>query len=303
MELRQLEYFVAVVESGSFSQAADRCSVAQSSLSQQIIKLEKELGYPLFERLGRRIAITEYGNILYPRAKSILSDVQHAKHVVMSDHLSDYGSLSIGIIPTLGPYLLYETVSQFKQQYPNVTLEVREDMTQGIIDKLLNAELDLGFVSMPINNKQILTEPLFTEPLYVAMPAKHPLANSQSIDITTLGNTPFIRLSDQNCLADQLDAFCYVQKIDPPTIYHTTQLTSVMEFVRLGLGVSIVPACATATSTNNDLVFKRIEDNALERVIVSARHQGRAETDIAEGFKAILKQTWQQIIDPHHNIN
>ena len=296
MELRQLEYFVAVVETGSFSQAAERCNVAQPSLSQQIIKLEKELGYPLFERLGRRIAITEAGNLLYPRAKSILSDVQHAKHVIVSDYSSAQGSLSVGIIPTLGPFLLYETVTQFKKQYPDVTLEIREDKTQGIINQLLNAELDIGFVSLPIENKQIVTEKLFVEPLYVAIPSDHDLAINATVDIDALGDTPFIRLSDQNCLADQLDAFCYVQKIDPPTIYHTTQLTSVMEFVRLGMGVSIVPACAVATYTGGGLTFKRIADNSLDRVIVSARHHGRAESDISIAFKDILTQTWQSIV-------
>jgi len=296
MELRQLEYFVAVVEVGSFSQAAERCNVAQPSLSQQIIKLENELGYQLFERLGRRIAITEAGNLLYPRAKSILSDVQQAKHLIVSDYSSAQGSLSVGIIPTLGPYLLYETVTQFKKDYPDVTLEIREDMTQGIITQLLNAELDIGFVSLPIDNKQIVTESLFTEPLYIAIPSSHSLATNDSVDIGTLGNTPFIRLSDQNCLSDQLDAFCYVQKIDPPTIYHSTQLTTVMEFVRLGMGVSIVPACAVATYAGDGLVFKRISHNPLDRVIVSARHQGRTETEITTAFKNMLKDVWAQII-------
>ncbi len=295
MELRQLEYFVAVVETGSFSQAAERCSVAQPSLSQQIIKLEKELGYPLFERLGRRIAITDAGNLLYPRAKSILSDVQHAKHSIMSDSSSDRGSLSVGIIPTLGPYLLYETVTQFKQQYPDVKLEIREDMTQGIMNQLLNAELDIGFVSLPIENKQIVTDKLFLEPLYVAVRSDHILAQSQSVDIATLSNTPFIRLSDQNCLSDQLDAFCYVQKIDPPTIYHTTQLATVMEYVRLGMGVSIVPACAVATYHGDGLVFKHISQNSLDRVIVSARHQGRTESEVSKTFTHILKQTWRAL--------
>jgi len=296
MELRQLEYFVAVVESGSFSQAAVRCNVTQPSLSQQIIKLENELGYQLFERLGRRISITEAGDLLYPRAKSILSEVQHAKHAIMSDYSSDQGKLSVGIIPTLGPYLLHQTVTQFNQQYPDVTLQIREDMTQGIIDQLLNAELDIGFVSLPIENKQITTEKLFVEPLYVAIPAKHTLATSQTVDITTLGNTPFIRLSDQNCLSDQLDAFCYIQKIDPPTIYHTTQLTTVLEFVRLGMGASLVPACAVANYAGDGIHFKRITESSLDRVIVSARHHARTETDPSTAFKTILKQTWQKMV-------
>lgn len=295
MELRQLEYFVSVVETESFSKAARRCNVAQSSLSQQIIKLEKELGYQLFERLGRRIAITDAGNILYPRAKSILSDVQHAKHAIISEHSSDHSHLSVGIIPTLGPYLLFEVVTQFKKQYPQATFEVREDVTTNIVDRLLNAELDVGFISLPITNKQIIAEELFIEPLYVAMAAKHPLANNPLTDTTVLSDVPFIRLSDQNCLADQLDAFCYVQKINPQTIYHTTQLTTVLEYVRLGLGVSIVPACAVASHQGNEIIFKRTTQNPLDRVIISARHQGRPKTQISIAFSNLLKQTWHKI--------
>lgn len=296
MELRQLEYFVAVVETGSFSQAADRCNVTQPSLSQQIIKLENELGRQLFDRLGRRIAITEAGSLFYPRARSILSDIQQAKYAVTTDFSLSDSTLSVGIIPTLGPYILYQTVSRFKAAYPDVALHIREDMTNNLIDKLLSAELDVGFVSLPLKNKQITTEKLFVEPLYVVLPADHELASEQTIDIETLGKLPFIRLSDQNCLADQLDAFCYVQKIDPPTIYHTTQLTTVLEFVRLGIGVSLVPACSAATYSGADLVFKRIAQNPIDRVIVTARHRGRAESILSSSFKQFLKDAWQDTV-------
>ncbi|QPC80515.1 LysR family transcriptional regulator [Phototrophicus methaneseepsis] len=296
MELRQLEYFVAIVETGSFSQAAQRCNVAQPSLSQQIMKLENELGQQLFDRLGRSIAVTEAGRLFYPRARSILSEVRQAKYVVTDGYMPAQGSLSVGIIPTLGPYLLYQTVQKFKQTYPDAELQIREDMTDNLVDKLLNAELDVAFVSLPIENKQIITEQLFVEPLYVAIPANHELANEAVIDISTLGHLPFIRLSDQNCLADQLDAFCYVQKIDPPTIYHTTQLTTVLEFVRLGIGVSLIPACSAALYEGGGLVFKRIAHNTLERTIVAARHHGRAESVLSRGFNHFLAEAWRQIV-------
>lgn len=297
MELRQLEYFVAVVETGSFSQAAERCNVAQPSLSQQIIKLEKELDRQLFDRLGRTIAVTESGTLFYPRARAILSDVQQAKYTVTTGYSPSKGSLSVGIIPTLGPYLLYETVKRFKDKYPEATLQIREDMTDGLIDKLLNAELDVGFVSLPIENKQLITEELFIEPLYIAIPATDRLASEPTIDIATLSNLPFIRLADQNCLADQLDAFCYVQKIDPPTIYHTTQLATVLEFVRLGIGVSLVPACSASLYAGDGLAFKRITNNPLDRVIVATRHRGRTESLLSQAFKHCLRETWQEIVE------
>ena len=190
MELRQLEYFVAIVETGSFSQAAERCNVAQPSLSQQIIKLENEFGCQLFDRLGRTIAITEAGRLLYPRARSILSDVRQAKYTIMADYFPARSSLAVGIIPTLGPYLLYHTVRSFKQAYPEASLLVHEDVTDRLIDKLLNAELDVAFVSLPIENKQIATEKLFAEPLYVALASDHDLATKPTIDTDMLSDPP-----------------------------------------------------------------------------------------------------------------
>ena len=296
MEFRQLEYFVAIVETGSFSQAALRCNVAQPSLSQQIIKLEKELNCQLFDRLGRSIAITEAGERFYPRARSILSDVQQAKYAVTEGYSPTKGRLNIGIIPTLGPFLLYQTVNRFKQAFPEATLQIHEDMTNKLVDMLLNAELDMAFVSLPLENKQITTDELFVEPLYMALPANHPLASAYTLDPIYLADLPFIRLSDQNCLADQLDAFCYVQKIDPTTIYHTTQLATVLEFVRMGIGVSLIPACSAALYTGDDLVFKEITQNPADRVIVAARHRGRAASVLAEAFREMLKETWHDVV-------
>lgn len=295
MELHQLEYFVAVVEMGSFSQAAVRCNITQPSLSQQIINLENELGRKLFHRLGRRITITEAGKLFYPRACSILSDVQQAKYALTDGYMPEQSTLSVGIIPTLGSYLLYQTVSRFQATYPDATLQIREDMTNQLIDQLMNAELDVAFVSLPIANKQITTEPLFEEALYLAIPEVHDLASEPTIDAETLRDIPFIRLSDQDCLSDQLDAFCYVQKIDPPTIYHTSHLSTVIELVRLGIGISLVPACSAQAYSNKGLTFRQMV-NPTQRTIVAARHQGREVTMLSTAFSQFLKEAWQDLI-------
>jgi len=297
MELRQLEYFVAIVETGSFNQAAERCHVSQPSLSQQIIKLEKEIGRKLFDRLGRSIALTEVGNVLYPHARSILSEVQQAKYAVTEGYTVDEGSLQIGMIPTLGPYVLHETVKSFQEMYPRVDFGIYEDVTENLIQKLLNAELDVAYMSLPINNKQITTEALFVESLYMAVPANHSLASSDTIETGKLGNIPFIRLSDQDCLADQQDTFCYVQKIDPPKIYHTTQISTVMEFVRLGVGVSLVPICSAALYSGDDVVFRPISNSPAERTIVAARHRGRANSPLIGAFNNCLQNSWRKITD------
>jgi len=295
MELRQLEYFVAVVETGSFSLAAERCNITQPSLSQQIIKLENEIGQQLFNRLGRSILLTEVGKILYPRARSILSDVQQAHAAVTNRYSPAEGHVAIGIIPTLGPYLLRDTIRQFKEAYPDARLIIHEDTTNVLLTKLMNAELDVCYISLPIERQQVVTEECFVEPLYVAIERHHELAAQPSIPAHRLKTTPFIQLTDKNCLSDQLEAFCYVQKIDPPIIYHTTQLATALEFVRLGMGITLIPACAAATYPHDDIRFLTISDNPPGRVIVAARHRARAASLLDRGFTHYFTQTWNSL--------
>lgn len=292
MELRQLEYFVAVVETRSFSLAAERCNITQPSLSQQIIKLESEIGQQLFHRLGRSITLTEVGEILYPHARGILSDIQQAQFAVTSGYSAEEGRVAVGIIPTLGPYLLRETISHFKAQHPDAKLVIHEDTTDVLLEKLMNAELDVCYISLPVDRQQITTERLFVEPLYIAIANQHELAAQPSIPAHLLKTMPFIQLTDKNCLSAQLDAFCYVQEINPPIAYHTTQLATALEFVRLGMGLSLVPACAAATYPNGDIGFLNISDNPPNRVIVAARHRARSTSILDSGFTGSLIYAW-----------
>ncbi len=295
MELRQLEYFVAVVETQSFSLAAERCNITQPSLSQQIIKLENEIGQKLFHRLGRSIMLTAVGEILYPRARSILSDIQQAQFAVTSGYSAEDGRVAVGIIPTLGPYLLRETISHFKTRYPDAELVIYEDTTDTLLDRLMDAELDVCFISLPVNRQQITVERLFVEPLYIAIESQHDLAAMATIPAYLLKTSPFIQLTDKNCLSTQLEAFCYVQAINPPIAYHTTQLATAMEFVRLGMGLSLVPACAAAAYPDDDVKFLNITDNSPNRVIVAARHRARSTSVLDSGFTSSLIQAWNNL--------
>ena len=296
MELRQLEYFVAIVETGSFSKAARRCNVAQPSLSQQIIKLEKTLGQQLFDRMGRSIALTEAGHVLYPQAKAILSGVQQAKFSITEGFSVESGRLSIGILPTLAPYLLRDTVIKFQARFPDVELTVREDTTDRLMDTLLLAEIDVCYVSLPIKNKQIASETLFVEPLLVAISRQNPLAQNGAIRIEKLEASPFIMLHDEHCLSDQTDAFCYAQQINPQVLYKTSQIGTALEFVRLNIGVSLVPACAAAMYPHDDLAFLPILNNPPERAIVAARYEGRAESLLEQTFTAYLTEVWHHLV-------
>ncbi|MEN7974065.1 MAG: LysR family transcriptional regulator, partial [Verrucomicrobiota bacterium] len=126
MEIHQLAYFVAIVETGGFSRAAERCNVAQPSLSQQIKKLENEIGQPLFDRLGRKVVLTDMGKLLLPRARAILEELQGIKVDLPTDIQDGHGTLTVGFIPTIAPFVLPGVIRRFSRQFPNAALEVHE---------------------------------------------------------------------------------------------------------------------------------------------------------------------------------
>ena len=168
MEIHQLTYFVAVAETGSFSRAAERCNVAQPSLSQQIQKLEQELGEPLFDRLPRKVVLTDAGRMLLPRAVNILGDLHDIKHTLNQNTDAGHGLLNVGFIPTIAPFVLPRVIKRFSQELPNARLSVQEDLTEALVRNLVDGKLDVGITSMPIRHRLIRTEELLTEPRLVA---------------------------------------------------------------------------------------------------------------------------------------
>ncbi len=296
MELHQLAYFVAIVETGSFSKAAARSNVAQPSLSQQIIKLEQELGTPLFDRSGRTVSLTDAGTLLYPKAKTILAEVQQAKHALSRQLLGGRGSLAVGIMPTLAPFLIHGTVTAFQQQYPDVELSITEDTTEQLLDRLVNAELDVAYVSEPISNKRVLCEPLFSEALYVAASRSSRVAELPVVESQALSQYPFIMLHDQHCLTAQTESFCYAEQIRPQMFCRTSQLATVLEFVRANIGIALVPECAVAHYDGDDVAFVPIKDNAPRRTIVAARHLSRGDDPLAAAFSQALVGEWRRLV-------
>ncbi|GAB4427645.1 MAG: LysR family transcriptional regulator [Anaerolineales bacterium] len=294
MEIHQLEYFVAIAETGGFSRAAERCNVAQSSLSQQIIKLEKEIGQPLFDRLGRKVALTDVGRQLLPRAHTILQELQNIKVEVQSEVQEGYGTLSVGFIPTIAPFVLPRVIRRFSQDFPNATLEVHEGLTEELIQKLIEVELDVAITSLPINNKLIKTEELLTEPLLVASTQKYDIISRASIQVKELDNFPFIALSEVHCLGEQVQSFCYQQDLDLNIVCHTSQLTTVQNCVALGLGVSLVPYALALSDLSDQILYRPVSDTPPQRKIAAATHAKRHLSFLARQFIEIVKAEYPQ---------
>jgi LysR family hydrogen peroxide-inducible transcriptional activator len=292
MEIHQLTYFVAVAETGGFTRAAERCNVAQPSLSQQIMKLEQELGQPLFERLGRKVVLTETGRMLLPRANAILAELQDIKHGLDQDVDTGQGTLSVGFIPTIAPFVLPRIIHRFRQTFPQAALTVQEDFTDNLIRNLIDGKLDVGIMSLPIHNKLIKTQELLTEPLLVASSRRYDISSRTSIRVKELDDFPFIALSEVHCLGEQVQTFCYQQHVNLQIVCHTAQLSTVQSCIALGLGVSLVPQALALSDPLDEIIYRPVSDVVPQRKIVAATHTGRLPSFLGREFIKMVREEY-----------
>lgn len=289
MEIHQLTYFVAVAETGSFSRAAERCNIAQPSLSQQIQKLEQELGEPLFDRLPRKVVLTDAGRTLLPRAINILSDLHDIKHTLNQNADAGHGLLNIGFIPTIAPFVLPRTIKRFSEEFPNARLTVQEDLTEAIVRNLLDGKLDVGITSMPIHHRLIRTEELLTEPLLVASSKQNDCITRTTIHVKELDDFPFIALSEMHCLGEQVQSFCHRQNLELKIVCDTSQLTTVKNCVEIGLGLSLVPRALALSDTSQQVNYRPLNGAVPQRKIAAATHAERTQSFLAKKFIEIVK--------------
>jgi LysR family hydrogen peroxide-inducible transcriptional activator len=241
MEIHQLRYFVAVADEGSFSRAAAKVRVAQPSLSQQIRKLEAEVGQPLFDRLPRSVVLTEAGHCLLDYARQILASIGDARRCV--DELKDQvaGKLAVGAIPTIAPYVLPGLVVTFQKHYPEVILEIVEDVTDGITRRIEAGELDVALASTCRPSPSLRRESLGTEPLLALVPEEHPLAKKDLVDFDDLKSQRFLLLHEMHCLSQQVNHLLESRRLRPEIALAGSQLSTIANMVAASIGISIVP--------------------------------------------------------------
>jgi LysR family hydrogen peroxide-inducible transcriptional activator len=244
MEVHQLRYFCAVAETGSFTRAAAREQVAQPSLSQQIMKLEEELGVRLFDRLGRAVRLTEPGQLFLPRARTILTELRAAKEEVAEKQSTVSGKVSVGVIPTIAPYFLPPRIALFSRKYPQAAITVMEDVTVRLMDRLRGGLVDLAIMALPARGHDLECYPLRTERLFAILPKGHALSRKRSLKMKELRNEPFLLLRDDHCFRDTAIEVCKHARILPQIVFESGQFSSILGMVAAGLGVSIVPEMA-----------------------------------------------------------
>jgi LysR family transcriptional regulator, hydrogen peroxide-inducible genes activator len=287
MELHQLRYFCAVAETGSFSRAAEQSHVAQPSLSQQILKLEDELGARLFDRLSRSVRLTDLGKAFLPRARAVLRELEAAKGDVVERKESVAGPLTVGVIPTIAPYFLPPQLTSFTRQFPQAQLTVVEEITPVLLERLRSSVVDVAILALPIRGHEFDAFPLLTERLFAALPKKHTLASRRALSLRDLRKEPFLLLRDGHCFRDTAVAACDRARLNPQVVFESGQFSSILSMVGTGMGVSIVPEMAI--DKNPSCRYVRIADDEAIRTVGALVLRGRSLTRLHHAFLAHLR--------------
>lgn len=282
MEFHQLRYICAIAETGSFSRAAERCQVAQPSLSQQVLKLEEDLGAKLFDRLGRSVRLTEAGRAFLPHARSILHEMEAARSSV-ADKVGDArGSVAAGVIPTIAPYLMPRYTAAFAKEFPEAKLRLIEATTPRLVEGLRNLSIEVAILALPLRHKDLEWFPIRTEPLFAVVPKDHASAHAKSIALRELRGAPFVMLRDGHCFRDLSIAACAQARVTPRIAFESDQFSSVLGMVAAGMGVSLVPEMAI--DRHAGCRYVRLSDARATRTIVAAVLRGRSFNRVQQAF-------------------
>ena len=290
MEMHQLRYVVAVARTRSFSRAAERCHVSQPSLSQQIQKLEQELGARLFDRMKREVKLTSHGQSFLPRAVRILEEADAAMREVADARSLLRGTVTVGVLPTIAPYLLPSAMATFTENFPGVEIVVQEDTTARLLNLALACEIDFALASPPIRDQRLESKALFSEELVLALPPGHPLTRKRIVSANDLEGEQLIVLKEGHCLADQVLGFCDRQGLHHRISFRSAQLETIQALVRAGLGISLIPAMAAQRDRKTAPDYRSLRSPKPSRQIIVVwprqRPPGRAASEFLKAIPA-----------------
>jgi len=293
MEIHQLRYFLAVARLRSFTRAAEHEHVAQPSLSQQIRKLEDEMGARLFNRLGRSITLTPYGQRFEQRARRVLAELDGARQE-MDEMLGLHrGSLTLGAIPTLAPYLLPAVLASFARAYPGIAVSMREGLTSSLLADLAGGELDLALLRLPVRGAEFVSESLVKEGMLLAVPRRHRLYRRQGRPVTLddLAEERFLLLKDGHCFREDVLQICKRCRVNPNVVFEGGQFDTLVAMVATGAGVTLLPEMARAHYRHSGVGLLEFAPPRPTRTIGLVRAKDQFMTPAVRAFIEHLRKT------------
>jgi LysR family hydrogen peroxide-inducible transcriptional activator len=247
--LKQLRYFNALARHGHFGRAAEACAISQPALSMQIKELEEALGDVLLERNARHVALTKLGEEAAKRVRDILRSIDELEDFARASRDRFVGRLRIGMIPTIAPYLLPKVIENLTRMHPELDIHVRETTTPNLIEELTEGRLDTAIVALPVSEPSLVEVGLFSERFLLVRPATDegtPVPTSE-----TLREMRLLLLEEGHCFRDQALSFCNMQSSPPREVLDASSLTTLVQMVSAGMGVTLIPEMAAAVETRS----------------------------------------------------
>ena len=281
--IQQLEYIVALDNYGSFSQAAVHCHVTQPTLSMQVKKIEEELGTVIFDRSKKPMKATEEGETILAHARMILKEVNVLKEHVAADNGATAGTLNIGIIPTLAPYLVPLFLGDFIRKYPDMKINIKELKTEEITDSIRKERIDFGILATPLREQGIHEHPVFYEKLLAYTDPEIASKYKNRIDITDILKHKIWLLSEGNCFRNQVFNLCAINQLafkDFHLSYESGSVEALMRLVDREGGVTLIPELATLD----------MQDEQLDRLKFISEKNPVREISIILGRRAMKKK-------------
>ncbi|MCA0406215.1 MAG: LysR family transcriptional regulator [Proteobacteria bacterium] len=249
LTLRQLRYFEALARHGHFGRAAEACAISQPALSLQIRDLEEAIGLPLFERASRHVRLTAFGEAFAPRARAILQGVEDLEDFSRSARRELAGRLRLGVIPTIAPYLLPIFIRELTHRFPGIDLHLRETLTPRLLDEVMEGRIDAAIVALPLSEPALTEVALFEENFMLVRPQAQ--ADLPVPDAASLREMRLLLLEEGHCFRDQALAFCDLRSVRPREVLDGTSLSTLVQMVGAGIGVTLIPEMAVAVEARS----------------------------------------------------
>ena len=293
LTLKHLRYLDALARHGHFGRAAEACAITQPALSIQIKELETMLGAPLVERAARQIRLTALGEDFVSRARKILLDVDELEDLVRASTGPLAGRLRLGVIPTVAPYLLPEIIKALSMHFPELELQPREAVTKSLIGNLLDSRLDSAIVALPMSEAALQEFALFEEDFGLVRPPDHadkPVPNPELLQETRL-----LLLEEGHCFRDQALSFCNSTSTQPRQLMEGNSLTTLVQMVSSGMGVTLIPEMALPLETRSaDVSIARFPHPRPKRTIGMVWRKTNPLSDQLMQIGAIVRGVGQQ---------
>jgi LysR family hydrogen peroxide-inducible transcriptional activator len=291
VSLKQLRYFSAVARTRHFGAAAEHCAVSQPALSMQIQELEKELGLQLLERGRKGAGLTASGREIAACAARVLADVRDL--VDKARHLSAgfSGPFRLGAIPSIAPYLLPQLLPLIRTRHPDLDLHLRETQTQRLLDELVDGDLDLVLLALPVDHPGVETLPLFEDRFLLAVPASRSIAPNVRATPDLLRRDRLLLLEEGHCLRDQALAFCHLRQVESIDTFGASSLSTIVQMVSNGLGLTLLPELSLELEAKRaDIRLMRFTNPQPQRIIGLAwRESSPRKSDFATLADLVLE--------------